>query len=141
MNVFIDTSAFLAVLNAADRYHPLARQAWTELLSAEDVTLVSSNYVIVETTALLQHRFGMEAVRLLENDLLPVIATQFVTEAIHDQAVSALLAANRRQLSLVDCASFVILRELGLKMVFTFDPHFSEQGFSLIPGNQLLPQP
>ena len=35
MNVFIDTSAFLAILNAGDRYHQQAREAWNELLNFE----------------------------------------------------------------------------------------------------------
>ncbi len=42
---------------------------------------------------------------------------------------SALLAANRRQLSLVDCVSFVVCRQRQLEQVFAFDTHFSEQGF------------
>ena len=68
MNVFIDTAAFLAVLNANDRFHPSANQVWNEILSTDSV-LFSSNYVILETTALLQHRFGIEAVRLFESDI------------------------------------------------------------------------
>ena len=63
MTVFVDTSAFLAVLNANDDLHLPARQVWEELIRS-DSELVSSNYIVLETNALLQHRFGMEAVRL-----------------------------------------------------------------------------
>jgi predicted nucleic acid-binding protein len=52
-------------------------------------------------------------------------------------AMSALLAANRRTLSLVDCTSFEIMRESGLDTVFTFDAHFSEQGFKVIPQTEV----
>ena len=41
-------------------------------------------------------------------------------------AVAALLAANCRQLSLVDCTSFQAMRQLGIATVFTFDAHFVE---------------
>jgi predicted nucleic acid-binding protein len=132
MNIFIDTAAFLAVLNANDRFHPSAKMSWDEILSS-DLSLFSSNYVILETTALLQHRFGIEAVRLFENDILPIIGIAWVDEAIHKQGMSALLTANRRDLSLVDCTSFEIIRQMGLDTVFTFDPHFREQGFMVIP--------
>ncbi|HSQ16097.1 MAG TPA: PIN domain-containing protein, partial [Anaerolineales bacterium] len=98
-----------------------------------DAILFSSNYVILETTALLQHRFGIEAVRLFENDILPVIEIVWLDETVHKQGMSALLIANRRDLSLVDCTSFEIMRQSGLEAVFTFDPHFGEQGFMLIP--------
>jgi uncharacterized protein len=50
--------------------------------------------------------------------------------------MSALLAANRRTLSLVDCSSFDIMRKFGIDTVFTFDPHFREQGFSVVPESK-----
>jgi predicted nucleic acid-binding protein len=132
MSIFIDTSAFLAVLNANDRFHATARQKWDEILSS-DATLFSCNYVLLETTALLQHRFGIEAVRLFENDILPIIETLWIDETIHKQGMSALLVANRRELSLVDCTSFDVMRQSGLDTAFTFDPHFREQGFIVQP--------
>jgi len=135
MNTLIDTAAFLAVLNANDQFHLLAKQSWEEML-ASDSTLFSSNYVILETTALLQHRFGVEAVRLFESDILPIIEIVWVEETVHKQGMSALLAANRRDLSLVDCTSFEIMRQIRLDSVFTFDPHFREQGFSVIPESR-----
>jgi len=136
MTVFIDTAALLAVLNAADTFHPAAKVAWQALLTAE-TPLVTSNYILTETIAVLQHRFGTEAVRLFQTDILPIIEVYWIEQAVHQQGLSALLAANRRQLSLVDCTSFVIMRQMGLDTVFTFDPHFREQGFTLIPTAQL----
>jgi len=38
----------------------------------------------------------------------------------------------RKKLSLVDCVSFNLMRRLGVKKVFAFDPHFKEQGFTLV---------
>ena len=132
MNIFIDTAAFLAVLNANDRFHGRAKPAWDAIL-ASDAILFSSNYVLLETTALLQHRFGIEAVRLFENDILPVIEIVWLDEIIHKQGMSALLIANRRDLSLVDCTSFEIMRQIGIDAAFTFDAHFREQGFKVLP--------
>ena len=135
MNTFIDTAALLAVLNAKDIFHRQARDAWNVLLSSNTV-VTTSNYVLIETIALLQHRYGTEAVRLLKSDILPVLDIFWIDEAIHQQGLSAMLAANRRQLSLVDCTSFEIMRQRGLDIVFTFDPHFIEQGFTLFPESK-----
>ena len=131
MNTLIDASAFLAVLNANDQFHPAARTAWQEILTSGSV-LFTTNYILLETTALLQHRFGIEALRLFAGDLLPVVEIAWVDPSIHQQAISALLAANRRDLSLVDCTSFEVIRQKGL-CAFTFDRHFTEQGFPVIP--------
>ena len=132
MNIFVDTSAFLAILNENDQYHQPAKQIWTEILLS-DAVLFSSNYVLLETTALLQHRFGIEALRLFENNVQPVIELIWIDEPVHKPGRSILLAANRRNLSLVDCTSFEIMRKTKLEKVFSFDPHFSEQGFIRVP--------
>ena len=42
MIIFIDTAAFLAVLNANDQFHQSARHTWNEILSS-DSSLFSSN--------------------------------------------------------------------------------------------------
>lgn len=135
MMVFLDTSAFLAVLNANDQFHLSARLTWQEIL-ASDTALFTSNYILLETIAVLQSRFGVESVRLFESDVLPVVETAWVDETLHQRGLSALLAANRRQLSLVDCTSFELMRQMNIRHVFTFDPHFVEQGFSVIPSGQ-----
>jgi len=91
--------------------------------------------VLVETFALVQARLGMDAVRTLADDLLPVVRTVTVTMEDHRGAVQALLAADRRDLSLVDCSSFVVMRRLGLRSAFTFDEDFRRQGFEVRPGD------
>lgn len=132
MITFIDTSALFALLDRDDANHEKARDAWTRLL-AEEKPLITTNYVLVESFALLQHRLGMAAARSLQEDVAPVLRVEWVTASIHLAGVSALLAASSRNLSLVDCVSFESMRRVGIKSVFTFDPHFSRQGFSCIP--------
>jgi len=132
MMLFIDTSAFYAVFDGDDDNHQKALKIWNNVLSDEN-TIITSNYVLVESFALIQHRLGLEAMRGFHEDVLPLISTEWVDETAHRSAVSALLAASRRKLSLVDCVSFEIMRTLGVKAVFAFDPHFSEQGFRCIP--------
>jgi uncharacterized protein len=132
MRTFVDTSAFYALLDRGDENHGSAKRAWTQMLDVSE-SLVTSNYVLVETLALLQNRLGVAAVRGFQEDLIPVLHVEFVTPEQHRSGVSALLAADRRGLSLVDCVSFEVMRNLGIREVFGFDPHFKEQGFTLIP--------
>ena len=129
--VFVDTSALYAVLDADDEAHARARTAWRELIEA-GASLVTSSYVCVETTALVQARLGMDAVRALFNDLLPVVTVVTVDAAHHTNAVATLLGVNRRDLSLVDCSSFAMMRQRGIAAAFAFDRHFAQQGFRQI---------
>lgn len=135
MNIFIDTPAFLAVLNANDQFHTAAKEKWEAMLASNSI-LFSSNYILLETSSLLQHRFGLESVRLFESHILPILEITWVDEAVHERGISALLVANRRNLSLVDCTSFEVVRLIGLDTAFTFDSQFSEQGFGVIPESR-----
>jgi len=132
MSTFLDTSAFYAVLSKYDPHHREARDQWISLIQ-EGGELVCTNYVLLETLALVQKRLGLVVVSAFQDDIYPLLQIVWFTESQHQQAASILLAANRRQLSLVDCSSFITMRQLGLRSVFTFDPHFTEQGFDCIP--------
>ena len=132
MNLFVDTSAFLAVLDRDDINHPGADAKWREIILS-DSTFICHNYILLETYALLQNRFGMEAVRAFHEDILPLLHVVWVDEAIHKSGMSAFLTASRKRLSLVDCVSFETMRNLGIKRVFTFDPHFRMHGFTCTP--------
>ena len=132
MSTFVDTSAFLAVLDADDAQHARANHIWIELVGSEEALLTTS-YVLVETFALVQARLGIEAARLLQDDVVPVLRVTWVDESLHGAAMTALLTARRRELSLVDCVSFEAMRRLGVERAFAFDKHFRQQGFSLVP--------
>jgi uncharacterized protein len=132
MTIFVDTSAFLPLLNVLDRDHTAAQATWVELIQREE-TLVTTSYVLVETFALVQRRLGLKAIRDFQQDVMPILQTHWITASDHVTGVVALLAANRRQLSLVDCTSFHVMRQLGVNTVFAFDQHFAEQSFTSIP--------
>jgi predicted nucleic acid-binding protein len=131
--VYLDTSALYAVFDADDRAHEAAARAWEELLGGE-ASLHTGSYVLVETTALLQRRLGIAAVDAFTTFVLPWVRITWIDESLHAQAVSGLLAAGRRDLTLVDCAGFVLMRRLGLRTAFTLDRHFAEQGFEVLPA-------
>jgi predicted nucleic acid-binding protein len=131
MSVFVDTSALLAVLDADDAYHGRAIRLWSDLVGGEE-DLLTTSYVLVETFALAQARLGLPAARLLNDDVVPILRVTWVDEAIHRAAATAMLTAQRRHLSLVDCVSFEAMRRLGAERVFAFDRHFRQQGFTLV---------
>ncbi len=131
MRIYIDTSAFYALLDRDDLHHRNAKKIWSKTLEDENV-LFTSNYVLVESFALIQHRLGMEAVTEFYETLLPLINIEWVDENTHKSATNALLTASRRELSLVDCVSFEMMRNLGIETAFAFDPHFKELGFKFI---------
>lgn len=126
--IFADTSALYAVLDRDDENHAEAVRRLSEM-SVARAALVTSNYVVVETCALVQRRIGQAALRTFREVVQGSLQVHWVTEREHELGMAAVLAASRRKLSLVDCVSFTIMRELGLKAAFAFDQHFEEEGF------------
>jgi len=131
LRCFVDTSAFIALLNADDHHHARAKARWQELLSG-DASLITSNYVILETFTLAQHRLGLQAAKDFNDAMIPVVDTVWITDEIHSIAAASIIISGKRNLSLVDCTSFEILRRLGLEHAFAYDRHFRDQGFKLV---------
>jgi len=125
---FIDTSALYALLDADTEEHPPVARAWRDLLES-NAGLVTTNYTVLESMALTQRRLGFPALLALLDYLLPWIEVAWVDEELHQAGLSALLAAGRRDLSLVDCVSFAFMGRRGLSTALTLDAHFEEHGF------------
>jgi predicted nucleic acid-binding protein len=131
MRVSVDTSAFLAIMDVDEQNHATAKQVWEQLID-ENTTLICTNYVLVETIALVQRRFGVPLVKAFQERVTPILHIAWVDESLHQAGLVALLTANRRQLSLVDCISFETARRLDINTIFAFDQHFAEQGFTCL---------
>jgi predicted nucleic acid-binding protein len=130
--IFVDTSAFLAILASSDVNYQYALLCWRNLFE-EGQTLVTNNYVIVESIAIVQKRFGLEKVRDFQTKILPFLQIEWIDESQHTTIIEMVLQINRRKLSLVDCSAFETMRRLDIETVFTFDEHFREQEFNVIP--------
>jgi uncharacterized protein len=132
LSVFVDTSALYALLDADQEQHAAAAAEWRRLIESDE-PLLTTSYVLVETSALVQRRLGMTAVRALGDDLLPLIDVHWVDENDHLAALETFLDAGRRGLSLVDCTSFRVMRRHRIRRAFAFDADFAEQGITLLP--------
>lgn len=134
MTVFVDTSALYALVVRTEVMHPSARGIFDELMTRE-VRLVTTNYVLLESTALLQRRIGLSAVHDLHRVVAPLLDIRWVTEPLHDRAMRRLVQTDRRRVSLVDCTSFVVMAGEGIADAFAFGDDFVEVGFRLLPAS------
>jgi uncharacterized protein len=133
VSILVDTSAFIAFLDRDDPSHAACREAWTRA-AAEAEGLVTTDYIVLETVAVSQRRWGFEAVRTIVDEYLPLVEVEEVSADDRNAALAALLAAGRRQLSLTDLASFGVMRRRGIRHYLGVDPHFAEQGFESMTG-------
>ena len=69
----------------------------------------------------------------LTTDFVPLVAIDWVDEPVHAAGHAALLTANRKELSLVDCVSFELMRRRDVSTALALDADFGDQGFSVVP--------
>jgi uncharacterized protein len=130
--VFVDTSAFVALRNSAEREHAAARAALSALLGKR-AALCTSNYVFAETyTALLVRVGRTEAIewgrRFREGEAIELIR---VEEPVEEEAWSILEAHADKQWSYVDATSFALMEREGIDTALAFDRHFAQRGLIL----------
>ena len=128
--VFVDTSGFYAALNGDDPYHRKARELLVRS-EAEGWRLITSNYVVQESWALIQTRLGWEAVEAWHRALLTRTEIVWVDEDLHRLGAARCRQAGERRLSLTDCVSFEVMHREGAREFIGDDEHFVDEGFSL----------
>lgn len=127
-HVFADTAFWLALINRHDANHRRAL-LWDAALAERDVGLLTTEWVLWETlNALSSSLFRELAVRIYRrchsDSRVRVIPST-------DPAPAVELYARRKdkEWSLTDCASFLVMREQGLRSALTSDRHFTQSGF------------
>ncbi len=134
--VFVDTSAWLAVLVASEPRHDAAVAAYTRLLRARS-RLVTTNLVLAEMHALVVRARGVEAgVELLERvHADPYHEVYFVDRDLDEGARQRWLRVYQDQrFSLTDAVSFELMHRERIKAALATDRHFAAAGFELLPG-------
>jgi len=133
-SVFVDTSAFVALRNAAEAEHARARAAPSELL-AEGAALYTSNYVFAETYTALLVRVGRgEAVewgrRFRAGGAIELVRLE---EDVESAAWEILERHEDKRWSYVDATSFALIERDGGGEAFAFDVHFEQRGLRVHP--------
>lgn len=129
--IVVDTSAFYALISAADEFHSRA-EANYEVLKDRDVELWTTSYVLSETVALVHRRLGFDTLSQLLEIVESHVTVYWVGSLVHSAAMENFKAAGGRGLSLVDWTVLLVSR-IESAQVFTFDAGFVDHGVTTIP--------
>ncbi len=64
--------------------------------------------------------------------MVPELEVVWIDETLHDTIVQAWVNSNSSKISLVDYASFAVMRQEEIRQAFAFDKHFRQQGFNVL---------
>ncbi len=136
-HVFVDSSAFLALVNPHDNHHPGARRIWTRLAD-EHWRTVTTNYMVAETHQLflvrLGRRYAAAFLRQLQGSSTAVVRVRARDE---EQAKEIIFRYTDKDFSFADALSFAVMERLGISRAFTFDSDLAQYGFTQLAPGQL----
>jgi len=133
-SVFIDTNAFVALIDTRDSRHQEATAISEDLLANYRKPHLTTDYVLDETYTFLRLRVGhKEAIKfgesIKEGKDIKVIS---LSQNLLDEAWELFKKYTDKEFSFTDCTSFVVMRKYGTTHAFSFDKHFSQAGFELV---------
>lgn len=138
-DVFADTVFWLALVARQDTHHARA-QAWAKHIRGRIVTTTA---VLLETaSALAAPPWRPHAVKLIDHlRIRPDVQIVEMISSLWDRAWDLYRSRQDKHWSLVDCVSFVVMRDQGLAASLTADHHFQQAGFRALLLEDPLPEP
>ncbi|MGI8587123.1 MAG: type II toxin-antitoxin system VapC family toxin [Chloroflexia bacterium] len=129
-SIFVDTLFVTALINSRDQYHQQAFQL-PDLF--ENQPLLVTDAVLLEIGNALARSHKADAVKIIErffaSEEVEVVS---LTPQLFERAFNMYKTHQDKSWGLVDCISFVVMREAGVSRVLTIDRHFTQAGFQIL---------
>ncbi len=133
--IFVDTGAWIAILNPNDQYHHEAIAIYRNF-QQQKTRFLTTDYIIDETVTRLGYDANHSIAVMFLNRIEQLVATGILILVEIDTDVFEKTKVLFRQydsarLSFTDCTSFVVCKENNIGEAFAFDQHFSMMGIDL----------
>ncbi len=128
--IFVDTLFVVALINQRDQYHQQASELADRL---QNYPLLTTDAVLLEIGNALARNYKDEAVEVIEeffaSDEVEIVR---LTPQLFEQAFTLYKTHQDKAWGLVDCISFVVMKQAGVTQALTFDRHFVQAGFQTL---------
>jgi predicted nucleic acid-binding protein len=128
--IFVDTSFVLALINERDQYY---HQAETLSHRFDASLLITTDAVLLEIGNALAKDFRKEAIEIIRalrtSKRVEVVQ---IDEELLEKGLKVYEQYNDKKWGLVDCISFVAMRENAVTEALTFDVDFAQAGFAVV---------
>ena len=135
--VFVDSSAYLALLDADDEHHADAVQVVQRVIEHR-YRQFTTNVIVIEAHALILSTLGVQrAGRFLRDMDESRTAIVRVRAQDEERAKVIIFRYGDKDFSFADAISFVVMQRLRILYAFSFDQHFAQHGFSILTPDLL----
>lgn len=130
--IFVDTSAFIAFILQSEPRHQIAVDCFKKYLS-NGSRLITIDYVLDELFTYLRCRKKVD-MKIIWNFIQSSYASGIkvfgISESLFGDALKFMQQYDDHFFSCTDCVSFLVMKELKIRDVFTFDNDFKIAGFN-----------
>lgn len=128
--VFVDTVAWLALINTSDALHEPAHRIM-EQLRAQRARLATTEFILLKVAdALCASSIRERTIQFLDGlRRLPVLTILPLSEDLRFAGWELYRQRKDKSWGLTDCISFAVMTERQMMLAFTSDHHFSQAGF------------
>jgi len=131
--VFVDSFAWIAMINRSDNYHRFSIDLLDELLK-QRTNFVTTNYILIETINALSkaaHRKAVvEFINRIESSLSVTIFK--VTDDLYKSTWDLYQHRMDKDWGITDCTSFEVMKTFNIERAFTNDKHFEQVGYAIL---------
>jgi predicted nucleic acid-binding protein len=131
-DLFADTSGWGNLIDSSHPYYMLAANLY-RTTRQQGHKVVTTNYILAELVALLTSplRITRSSIIAIIDGLRnsPHVEIVHVDASVDEQAWQLFKNRPDKEWSLVDCASFVVMRQPAIAEALTADHHFDQAGF------------
>lgn len=128
--MFVDTAAWIALLNNSDSLHASAVQIMATLRQQRAI-LVTTEFVFLEVAdALSAPNIRRQTVTFISGlRQLPILQIIPVSQKLFVDGWELYKQRPDKEWGLTDCISFVVMMQENITIAFTSDHHFEQAGF------------
>jgi predicted nucleic acid-binding protein len=135
--VFVDSSALKANYDSGDGHHAETRQLMQKIQARQtDITsFLTTDYVLDEAITLTRFAHSHAKAAELAGAILSsrFIRLIYAGEVLFSAGMKTFKQHSDKEWSFTDCVSFAAMKAEGVRTAFTFDAHFKQAGFDVIP--------
>lgn len=117
--VLIDSDVFVGLLHIPDAHHRRVKKIFAKM-EKKNISFVTTSYVVMEVATVLSHKSGQNIARKFLSIIgeIPVI---HISKDLYELGLDIFSGQTRKGSSVVDCTNVAVMKQLGIKQIFSFD--------------------
>ncbi len=129
-SIFMDTGFVIALVNEHDQYHQKALKLASKF---EGYPTVITDVVLLEIGNALAKNFKKQGIEIINHFYSsPEVTLVHLNPVLLKQGLKMYESYQDKTWGLMDCISFVVMREMKITDALTFDKHFAQAGFNIL---------